>query len=146
MQNRFKVLNIMLDQAQELNERGDTASASNIVQMVLAECSVILSEKVTEVEKHLAVITNLVKGQLFLDTLKEKPVKLADPTLILISGQKMVITILFNPMMPLLLIPLRSTSAKNPQQLRPSQLSIMPCILLLLILVIFVPFLPILSI
>ena len=79
MRNRFQVLNIMLDQAQELNEKGDTATASSIIQMVLAECTVILSEKTTEIEKHLAVIANLGKGQLFLDTLKEKPVKLADP-------------------------------------------------------------------
>ncbi len=56
MRNQFQVLNIMLDQAQELNEKGDTASAESMVQMVMAECTVILAEKLTEIEKHLAAL------------------------------------------------------------------------------------------
>ncbi len=56
MRNRFKVLNCQLDQAQELIDKGDTASASNIIQMVVAECCVVIADKLTEIEKHLAAL------------------------------------------------------------------------------------------
>jgi hypothetical protein len=56
MHNRFKLLNSQLDQAQELMDKGDTATASDIIQMVLAECTVTLADRLTELEKHLATL------------------------------------------------------------------------------------------
>ena len=58
MNNRTKLLNSLLDQAQELNDRGDTASASSIIAMVSAECAVILADKLSSIEKHLASLVN----------------------------------------------------------------------------------------
>ena len=59
MPRKLETLNQTLDVAQHALERGDSAAAANLIDLVKAECLLIIADKITDMTKYLeALVTH----------------------------------------------------------------------------------------
>jgi hypothetical protein len=56
MPRKTELLAQELNNARELIDRGDTASASNLCRLIEVDSSINILDKLTEIEKHLAAL------------------------------------------------------------------------------------------